>query len=137
MTQPIISEKEYRQCQKDIRDARRIIKAAKESYIKRRLKLRSKGQLDDPMQQYKELEQYETLQDIIEVYGYGEMDRDEYDRLCDMWEGRETFKANNAEYEDGVTLLLDCAYRGADGPYMSKMDSYTDNEKELGKRYSA
>ena len=61
MTQPIISEKEYRQCQKDIRDARRIIKAAKESYIKRRLKLRSKGQLDDPMQQYKELEQYETL----------------------------------------------------------------------------
>ena len=136
MKQSIISEKEYRQYQNDIRDARRIIKAAKESYIKRRLKLRSKGQLDDPMQQYAELEQYETLQDIIEVYGSGEMERDEYDRLCDMWEGRETFKANNAAYEDGVTYLLDCAYRGADGPYLSKMNAYMEHEKEIRRMYS-
>lgn len=72
--------------------ARQAIQEAMNRYIKKKTRARSMAKAEaDP---FAELEGWESLEQIQEAYGYGEITSDRRDKLTDLWEAREA--ARNA-----------------------------------------
>lgn len=67
--------------------ARQAIQEAMNRYIKKKTRARSVAKAEaDP---FAELEGWESLEQIQEAYGYGEITSDRRDKLTDLWEARE------------------------------------------------
>ena len=64
--------------------ARQAIQEAMNRYIKKKTRARSVAKAEaDP---FAELEGWESLEQIQEAYGYGEITSDRRDKLTDLWE---------------------------------------------------
>lgn len=96
---------------KDINSAALIIKDGIARYKKSKLKARSKKQAEDSKAMFAELDEFASLEEIHDLYGYDSISESEYLRLSHLWEMREKFANTKLEFEDGVTKLLDGALK--------------------------
>ena len=87
--------------------ARQAIQEAMNRYIKKKTRARSVAKAEaDP---FAELEGWESLEQIQEAYGYGEITSDRRDKLTDLWEAREAAQRKgkkDGKYHDLVTDML-------------------------------
>ena len=101
--------KQAERLKKDVNTAALIIKDGLAKYKKNKLKARSKKQAEDSRAMFAELDEFASMEEIHDFYGYGGISEKEYYRLCDLWELREKYSNSKMEFEDGVTKLLDGA----------------------------
>lgn len=99
--------KQAERLKKDVNAAALIIKDGLAKYKKNKLKARSKKQAEDSRVMFAELDEFASMEEIHDFYGYGGISEKEYYRLCDLWELREKYSNSKMEFEDGVTKLLD------------------------------
>lgn len=82
--------------------ARQAIQEAMNRYIKKKTRARSVAKAEaDP---FAELEGWESLEQIQEAYGYGEITSDRRDKLTDLWEAREPHSARERKMANITTL---------------------------------
>lgn len=103
--------------QQDIDTARRIIRQALDQYIKRQIGARNKKQAADLEGLFAELQPFSERDEIIEVYGWGDINESEMNRLLTMWDARETARKNAGKYTDRVTEMLETTIRRVGSEY--------------------
>ena len=103
--------------QQDIDTARRIIRQGLGQYIKRQIGARNKKQAADLEGLFAELSPYQERDEIIEIYGWGDISEAEMNRLLTMWDAREIARQNAGKYADRVTEMLETAIRRVGSEY--------------------
>ena len=118
--------------------ARQAIQEAMNRYIKKKTRARSVAKAEaDP---FAELEGWESLEQIQEAYGYGEITADKRDKLTDLWEAREAREAaKNShkgadKYHDLVTEMLEVAIRRVGSEYADMLFEYDRQRREAEKQ---
>lgn len=105
-------EREVKAVRKAMDDARAVIQDGLTRYVKKKTKARSMAKAEaDP---FAELEGWESMEQIQDAYGYGEITADKRDKLTDLWEAREAAKNSRKgadKYHDLVTEMLEVAIR--------------------------
>lgn len=88
-------EREVKAIRKAMDDARTVMQDGLTRYVKKKTKARSMAKAEaDP---FAELEGWESVEQIQDAYGYGEITADKRDKLTDLWEAREAEKQWNSE----------------------------------------
>lgn len=134
-------EKQAEKLKKDINAAALIIKDGLARYKKSKLKARSKKQAEDSRAMFAELDEYSSIDEIHDLYGYDEISEKEYDRLRGLWELREKYANTKMEFEDGVTKLLDNAVKFIESLFVDELLEIDDalwlrkkEQEEIGKK---
>lgn len=86
---------------------------------------------------FAELEGWESLEQIQEAYGYGEITSDRRDKLTDLWEARETAQRKGkkyGKYHDLVTDMLARAIHSVGNEYADEIAAY-EEERRMRRRY--
>lgn len=104
-------EREATSLRKDISTARGIISDGLQRYKKKMLHARNKKQVDD-LSVFDVLNDYSSLRDIQDAYGYDCISAAEYDRLCSLWDAREMYIDENGRFSDRVSEMLQRALNG-------------------------
>ena len=89
---------------------------------------------EDP---FAELEGWESLDQIQEAYGYGEITSDRRDKLTDLWEARETAQRKgkkDGKYHDLVTDMLTRAIHSVGIEYADEIAAY-EEERRMRRSY--
>lgn len=102
---------------KDIDTARTIVQRALDQYRKKQLAAKRKNQLADLETFFSELDSYQNPEEIVELYGWGEISEAEKDRLLTMWDARENVRQNAGKYADRVTEMLETVIRRVGSEY--------------------
>jgi len=123
-------QNEARSIRSDIQTAYKLIKDTKARYVKKKLRLRSKAHTEASETLFKDLEEYESLNDIQEVYGYDSITLAERDRLVSLWGQREEFNKSGKVYNDRVVEMLDKAAARLNEPYQDFLDEYDEQNRE-------
>jgi hypothetical protein len=77
-------EREVKAIRKAMDDARAVMQDGLNRYVKKKTKARSMAKAEaDP---FAELEGWESMEQIQDAYGYGEITADRRDKLTDLWE---------------------------------------------------
>ena len=77
-------EREVKAVRKAMDDARAVMQDGLTRYVKKKTKARSMAKAEaDP---FAELEGWESMEQIQDAYGYGEITADRRDKLADLWE---------------------------------------------------
>lgn len=116
---------ELEQLRADLKKAGEMITQAAIRYKKEKLKKRSlKAAAEED--EFAELEDYNSREEIRNCYGYDMITEAEMERLMYLWDLREEqkVKKNREGYEDGVTKMLDLAANAIE-------DKYRDRKEEL------
>lgn len=104
-------------------------------YIKKKTRARSVAKAEtDP---FAELEGWESLEQIQEAYGYGEITSDRRDKLTDLWEAREAAQRKgkkDGKYHDLVTDMLTRAIRSVGNEYADEIAAY-EEERRMRRSY--
>lgn len=104
-------------------------------YVKKKTKARSMAKAEaDP---FAELEGWESMEQIQDAYGYGEITADRRDKLTDLWEAREAAKNSRKgsdKYTDLVTEMLETAIRRVGGEYADMLFEYDRQRREAEKQ---
>lgn len=104
-------------------------------YIKKKTRARSVAKAEaDP---FAELEGWESLDQIQEAYGYGEITSDRRDKLTDLWEAREAAQRKgkkDGKYHDLVTDMLARAIHSVGNEYAEEIAAY-EEERRMRRRY--
>ena len=80
-------EREVKAIRKAMDDARAVMQDGLTRYVKKKTKARSMAKAEaDP---FAELYGWESMEQIQDAYGYGEITADRRDKLTDLWEDRE------------------------------------------------
>lgn len=103
--------------EQDIETARKIIRQGLDQYIKRQIGARNKKQLADLEGLFAELSSYQERDEIVEIYGWGDISESEMNRLLTMWDARETARENAGKYADRVTEMLETTIRRVGSEY--------------------
>lgn len=115
--------------------ARQAIQEAMNRYIKKKTRARSVAKAEaDP---FAELEGWESLDQIQEAYGYGEITSDRRDKLTDLWEARETAQRKgkkDGKYHDLVTDMLARAIHSVGIEYADEIAAY-EEERRMRRSY--
>ena len=115
--------------------ARQAIQEAMNRYIKKKTRARSVAKAEaDP---FAELEGWESLDQIQEAYGYGEITADRRDKLTDLWEAREVARNSRKgadKYHDLVTEMLETAIRRVGNEYADMLFEYDQQHREAEKQ---
>lgn len=115
--------------------ARQAIQEAMNRYIKKKTRARSAAKAEaDP---FAELEGWESLEQIQEAYGYGEITSDRRDKLTDLWEAREAAQRQgkkDGKYHDLVTDMLARAIRRVGDEYADEIAAY-EEERRMRRSY--
>ena len=115
--------------------ARQAIQEAMNRYIKKKTRARSVAKAEtDP---FAELEGWESLEQIQEAYGYGEITSDRRDKLTDLWEAREAAQRKgkkDGKYHDLVTDMLTRAIRSVGNEYADEIVAY-EEERRMRRSY--
>ena len=116
-------------------DARAVIQDGLTRYVKKKTKARSMAKAEsDP---FAELEGWESMEQIQDAYGYGEITADRRDKLTDLWEAREAAKNSRKgsdKYTDLVTEMLETAIRRVGGEYADMLFEYDRQRREAEKQ---
>lgn len=114
--------------------ARQAIQEAMNRYIKKKTRARSVAKAEaDP---FAELEGWESLEQIQEAYGYGEITSDRRDKLTDLWEAREAAQRKgkkDGKYHDLVTDMLARAIHSVGIEYADEIAAY-EEERRMRRR---
>lgn len=129
-------EREVKAIRKAMDDARAVMQDGLTRYVKKKTKARSMAKAEaDP---FAELEGWESMEQIQDAYGYGEITADKRDRLLDLWEARETAqnsrKAGDSKYHDLVTEMLETAIRRVGNEYADMLFEYDQQRREAEKQ---
>lgn len=116
----IIEEAE--QAQTAYLTARSIINDALLRYKKKKLNAKNKKQADDMKLMFSDLENYNSLDDIHEAYGWEFISEKEMRRLTELWQTREKYVDGNGNYSDSVTKLIDSTLEAVYQPCASLID---------------
>lgn len=115
--------------------ARQAIREAMNRYIKKKTRARSVAKAEaDP---FAELEGWESLDQIQEAYGYGEITSDRRDKLTDLWEAREAAQRKgkkDGKYHDLVTDMLARAIHSVGNEYADEIAAY-EEERRMRRSY--
>lgn len=115
--------------------ARQAIQEAMNRYIKKKTRARSVAKAEtDP---FAELEGWESLEQIQEAYGYGEITSDRRDKLTDLWEAREAAQRKgkkDGKYHDLVTDMLARAIHSVGNEYADEIAAY-EEERRMRRSY--
>lgn len=110
--------------------ARQAIQEAMNRYIKKKTRARSVAKAEaDP---FAELEGWESLEQIQEAYGYGEITSDRRDKLTDLWEAREAAQRKgkkDGKYHDLVTDMLARAIHSVGIEYADEIAAYEEERR--------
>ncbi len=131
------AKREVDSLQKDIAEAKRIVNAALQGYVKQRLKARSKKEAEDAAAMFAELEYYEDLNGIQDAFGYGDISEAERQRLVNLCELRENFDKQSNKYTDRITEMIDKAIRRIGDEYQEQLGAFEDRERQLRKESEA
>ena len=86
---------------------------------------------------FAELEGWESLDQIQEAYGYGEITSDRRDKLTDLWEAREAAQRRgkkDGKYHDLVTDMLTRAIHSVGIEYADEIAAY-EEERRMRRSY--
>lgn len=86
---------------------------------------------------FAELEGWESLEQIQEAYGYGEITSDRRDKLTDLWEAREAAQRKgkkDGKYHDLVTDMLARAIHSVGIEYADEIAAY-EEERRMRRSY--
>ena len=104
-------------------------------YIKKKTRARSVAKAEaDP---FAELEGWESLEQIQEAYGYGEITSDRRDKLTDLWEAREAAQRKgkkDGKYHDLVTDMLARAIHSVGNEHADEIAAY-EEERRMRRSY--
>ena len=104
-------------------------------YVKKKTKARSMAKAEaDP---FAELEGWESMEQIQDAYGYGEITADRRDKLTDLWEAREAARNSRKgadKYHDLVTEMLETAIRRVGNEYADMLFEYEQQRREAEKQ---
>ena len=129
-------EREVKAIRKAMDDARAVMQDGLTRYVKKKTKARSMAKAEaDP---FAELEGWESMEQIQDAYGYGEIAADRRDKLTDLWEAREAAKSSRKgadKYHDLVTEMLEVAIRRCGEEYDEMLFEYRHERREAEKQY--
>ena len=86
---------------------------------------------------FAELEGWESMEQIQDAYGYGEITADKRDKLTDLWEAREAARNSRkgeGKYHDLVTEMLETAIRRVGSEYADMLFEYDRQRREAEKQ---
>lgn len=86
---------------------------------------------------FAELEDWESMEQIQDAYGYGEITADRRDKLTDLWEAREAARNSRKgadKYHDLVTEMLETAIRRVGNEYADMLFEYDQQRREAEKQ---
>lgn len=116
-------------------DARTVMQDGLTRYVKKKTKARSMAKAEaDP---FAELESWESIEQIQDAYGYGEITADRRDKLTDLWEAREAARNSRKgadKYHDLVTEMLETAIRRVGNEYADMLFEYDQQRREAEKQ---
>ena len=95
---------------RDVETAQESIQDAICRYRKLKLRARSKAKAN-AADVFSELDQYSSMEDIRNAYGYEVITEHEMDRLMNLWELREQAQRSDGPYTDRVIEMLELASR--------------------------
>ena len=128
-------EREVKAVRKAMDDARDVIRDGLTRYVKKKTKARSMAKAKtDP---FAELADWESMEQIQDAYGYGEITADKRDRLTDLWEAREAARNSRKstdKYRDLVTEMLETAIRRVGSEYADMLFEYDRQRREAEKQ---
>lgn len=128
-------EREVIAVRKSMDDARAVIRDGLTRYVKKKTKARSMAKAEnDP---FAELAGWESMEQIQDAYGYGEITADKRDKLTDLWEAREAARNSRkgeGKYHDLVTEMLEVAIRRCGEEYDEMLFEYRHERREAEKQ---
>lgn len=128
-------EREVKAVRKAMDDARAVIQDGLTRYVKKKTKARSMEKAEnDP---FAELAGWESMEQIQDAYGYGEITADKRDKLTDLWKAREAAKSSRkgeGKYHDLVTEMLETAIRRVGSEYADMLFEYDRQRREAEKQ---
>lgn len=128
-------EREVKAVRKAMDDARAVMQDGLTRYVKKKTKARSMAKAEaDP---FAELEGWESMEQIQDAYGYGEITTDRLDKLTDLWEAREAARNSRksaGKYHDLVTEMLETAIRRVGNEYADMLFEYDQQRREAEKQ---
>lgn len=131
-----MERKEAEALKKDIQTAQTAIKDAIARYRKVKLRARSKAKANGESP-FRELEDYSSIEDIRNAYGYEMISEEEMERLMALWELREQADRKSGPYADRVTEMLELASQAIWKAYGEKVIQYDEKicamSKEAGR----
>lgn len=95
------------------------------------------GQEGRAKARFAELEGWESMEQIQDAYGYGEITADRRDKLTDLWEAREAARNSRKgsdKYHDLVTEMLETAIRRVGNEYADMLFEYDQQRREAEKQ---
>jgi hypothetical protein len=97
-------EREVKAVRKAMDDARAVMQDGLTRYVKKKTKARSMAKAEaNPIV---ELEGWESMEQIQDAYGYGEITADRRDKLTDLWEAREAAQKQEEQQRGRKTLHM-------------------------------
>lgn len=128
-------EREVKAIRKAMDDARAVMQDGLNRYVKKKTKARSMAKAEaDP---FAELEGWESMEQIQDAYGYGEITADRRDKLTDLWEAREAARNSRKsadKYHDLVTEMLEVTIRRCGEEYDEMLFEYRHERREAEKQ---
>lgn len=124
---------------RDVETAQESIQDAIGRYRKRKLRARSKAKAN-AADVFSELNQYSSIEDIRNAYGYEVITEHEMDRLMNLWELREQSQRSDGPYIDRVIEMMELASRAIwvkYGPAIMEYDAKVSEMHQAAKRIAA
>ena len=122
---------ELEEVYKNVTKAADLIDKAKIQYIKRQIAARNKKQVAEQEEFYADVKDFQRIDDIRDLYGWGIISDDEMHHLIDKWEAYQTAKKQNNQYKDAVTEMMDMAASHLYEKYSEELDEYKTLKKEI------
>nr|DAF96991.1 MAG TPA: hypothetical protein [Myoviridae sp. ctsIb3] len=97
-------EREVKAVRKAMDDARAVMQDGLTRYVKKKTKARSMAKAE--ANPFAELEGWESMEQIQDAYGYGEITADRRDKLTDLWEAREAAQKQEEQQRGRKTLHM-------------------------------
>ena len=98
------AEREAKSVRKAMEDARAVMQDGLTRYVKKKTKARSMAKAE--ANPFAELEGWESMEQIQDAYGYGEITADRRDKLTDLWEAREAAQKQEEQQRGRKTLHM-------------------------------
>jgi len=114
----------------DISKANKIVLDARARYIKAKLKVRNKKQLEEMEVLFADLADYNSKEEIQDFYGWGGISRTELERLEALWDAREHHISESGNYRDRVVDMLDKALSRIGDDYLEFLDEADTTARE-------
>ncbi len=102
--------------------ARNVILDALLHYKKKQIHARNKKEAADMALAFKDLENYKSIEEIHNAYGYDIISGSECERLMNLWEAREKYVTTSGEFSDEVTEFINQALNSIGWHYLDFLD---------------